>query len=105
MQPILLDVLNHAFTFDSENYFTSIFPLTGSGLANFTPLTNAECVGAGAASACLGFTTVEGQDTTVRFAAILTSQPIGVPEPSALLLLGSGLIALVAFGWRRNRKG
>ena len=35
--------------------------------------------------------------------ALTPSQFLGVPEPGALTLLGCGLIALVAYAWRRRR--
>jgi hypothetical protein len=73
-------------------YFISFFEST-SGL---NPLPAAACTSVGVPSPCLGFRTPEGADTTVRFAALITTERVvvGVPEPGTLALLGLGLAAL-----------
>jgi hypothetical protein len=97
---------NQEFVFDGVDYFVSTFPVSGSGLTTFQPLTNAECAAAGANTGCVGFTTVEGQDTTIRFGFSITGEPItvptgDVPQPATLMLAGLGLAAI---GLVRNRK-
>ena len=46
-----------------------------------------------------------GSTTDGRYYDTPYTKAAMVPEPSTLLLLGSGLLALGGFAWRRNRKG
>jgi hypothetical protein len=93
---------NQQFTYNGDTYFVSIFPIVGAGLGSFTQLPAAACADAGAAPNCIGFTTVEGQNTTIRFGFAITAQPISIPEPGTLALLGGSLFGLAAL--RRRRK-
>lgn len=96
------DVLNRSFFYDGTEYFVQIFPITGPGLGGFSLLSNAECAAAGAANGCIGFTTIEGQDTTIQFGFAVTGERISlVPEPGSLALAGLGLSL---FGLLRRRK-
>ncbi len=92
---------NQSFTFGGEDYFVSIFPIVGSGLGAFTPLSAAACAATGAAPGCVGFSTVEAQDTTIRFGFSVTAEPVVIPEPGSLALAGLGL---GLFGLLRRRK-
>jgi hypothetical protein len=85
-------VLNQSFQLDSVTYFLSIFEFTNQ----LTPLPDEACLDAGAPTPCIGFITAEGEDTAAQFALVITTEPIGIPEPFALSLFGLGLIALGA---------
>ena len=99
--------LNFSFTYDfdgagslfgDQTYYISFFEAT-NGLNTLSP---AACAAVGASYPCLGFETPEGQDTTVNFASMITTDKlvINVPEPSTLALGGLGLVALA--GLRRR---
>jgi hypothetical protein len=93
--------LNFPFFYDlgsgPQQYFISFFELT-NGL---NPLSSAACASVGVSSPCLGFETPEGQDTTVQFASLITTERVTVPEPATIALFGIGLAGL---GFSRRRK-
>jgi hypothetical protein len=85
------------FSFGADNY-TLTLTLNGLG-----PLTAAQCAAAGAAAGCLGFLTPEGLNTTLTTSLSIQSvNPI--PEPSTLLLLGTGLAALSLYTRKKAKQ-
>ncbi|MDY0011787.1 MAG: THxN family PEP-CTERM protein [Rhodocyclaceae bacterium] len=96
------NALNFEFQYDTdgisgadpaETYYISFFEMT-NGL---NPLPTAACFAAtGSNAACLGFMTPEEASTTATFAALITSQPVQIPEPGSLALLGLSLLGLGA---------
>jgi hypothetical protein len=89
---------------------TPNFTVSGTTL---TPGTGSECSsattfsGSGFASQTGGgFLTYDGGNTWTltdnSFAVTFTTTPTSTPEPSSLLMLGSGLLGLMGLGFRRN---
>ena len=98
------DALNFPFQYADPDdtsfirtYFISFFELT-SGL---NPLPSVACTAAGATAPCIGFRTPETTNTTFQFAALITTEPVSVPEPGILALFG---ISLAGLGFARRRK-
>ena len=88
-------LLNQTFDYDDgtglSTYFVNIFPVTGGVLSVLSP---SACAAAGQASGCIGFTTIEGQSTTLQFGFTISTTPLQIPEPGILALLGLGLAGL-----------
>lgn len=99
------DVFNQSFMFDGLTYFVNIFPILGDGIGGFSPLSNAECATVGAGDGCVGFTTVEGRDTTVHFgfsiAAGASPTRLAVSEPGTVALIA---LALASAALPRRRR-
>ena len=95
-------LLNQTFDYDDgsglSTYFVNIFPTTGGVLSI---LQDSACEAAGQAAGCLGFTTIEGQNTTLAFGFTISTQELQIPEPGVLALLGLGLIGV--FSLRRRQ--
>lgn len=102
--------LNFTFNYDldgsggplqNQQYFISFFE-SSNGLNALSPQA---CSAVGISSPCLGFETPEGRDTTVHFAALITTEKvvINVPEPSMLSLSGIGLLGLAGLRRRLRR--
>lgn len=93
--------LNQSFDYDDgsglSTYFVNIFPTSGGVLS---VLQDTACIAAGEAAGCFGFTTPEGQETTLAFGFTISTMPLQIPEPGILALLGIGLIG--AFSLRRR---
>lgn len=93
-------LLNASFTYLGQNYFVNIFPLIDGALS---VLSNAECAAAGAANGCIGLTTIENEISLLPFGVTISTQPLQVPEPNVLALLGIGLFAAGALRTRRKQ--
>lgn len=93
--------LNFPFMFDlgaaggnkgPQQYFISFFEET----AGLNPLPPIACTNTVGYNPCLGFRTAEGQNTTFRFAAVITTRPVSIPVPGTLAAMGLGLLLLGA---------
>ncbi|WP_367065157.1 THxN family PEP-CTERM protein [Oryzisolibacter sp. LB2S] len=91
--------LNDTFDYDGYTYFVNAFPTSGGTL---NVLSNAACAAAGLGAGCMGFTTPERQSTSLPFGITISSQPLQVPEPGSLALVGLALAGLGYAGRRRR---
>lgn len=92
--------LNDSFILDGFTYFVNAFPTDGGVLGQ---LDDGVCAAAGQAAGCIGFTTPENQTTDLAFGLAISAEPLEIPEPGSLALIGLAMAGLAVA--TRRRKG
>ena len=99
-------VVNQSFVYDSVTYFASVLFLNADGSLDsigIPQLLAGECSALGFGSTtCFGFKTFEGQATTKRFGVAISAEPLPVPEPGTLALMGLAILGLGAIRARKS---
>jgi hypothetical protein len=85
-----------SFSDTSDNVCFGDFCNNSNGTENFPDVAALEAEGSGTFD-------IESLSINLIFTLPTTTGPSGVPEPSSLPLLGTGLFGLVVFGFRRSR--
>lgn len=85
-----------------RTYFASVFVLDPNGGAfPIAQLVAGECSALGLNAGCFGFRTAEAAQTTAIFGFAVTTDPLQIPEPASLGLVGLALAGVAA---ARRRK-
>jgi len=94
---------NFNFSYDAMDgdglvdYFVNIFITDNNALSI---LSDDICSAAGAATGCLGFTTIEHQSNLIPFGFTISSDPVvpsEIPEPSSIALFGLAMLFIRRF--------